>query len=113
MKAVQKRILWAILIGLLVGTFWIESRRGNQYKIGMSVADVRLQCGSKYPLQKFAVGWDDHSPTKEERNKAIPYYIYDDQSGIILYFNDYQILVKKTKIKYFGINLSKLIDSFR
>jgi hypothetical protein len=112
MKTVQKRILWVLLVGLLIGTLWVESRRGNQYKIGMSVAEVRLQCGGKYPLKKLAIGFD-HPPTEEERRKEVLYYVCDDQSGIMLYFNDYQILVKKVKFKYFGVNIPGVIDSLR
>jgi hypothetical protein len=97
---------------MLIVIFWHESRRGSQYKIGMSAAEVRSQCGGKYPLQHLAVGFDQ-PPTPKERSEAIMYYIYDDQSGVMLYFNDYQILVKKTRLKYFGVNVPKLLELFR
>jgi len=31
--------------------------------------------------------------------------MYDDDSGVVLYFNYYQVLIQKEKIKYFGVNV--------
>ncbi len=40
-------------------------------------------------------------------------YMYDDDAGIALFFNHYNILIEKKRIKLFGINLYKAADSCR
>ncbi len=40
-------------------------------------------------------------------------YMYDDNKGIALFFNHYNILIEKKRIKFFGINLNKAVDFWR
>ena len=78
----------------------------------MSLAEVRSLSGNKYPTKKWAVS-DRINPTQQEMLQEPVYYIYDDDSGVLLYFNYYQVLIQKTRIKCCGVNVPKLIDSFR
>ncbi len=107
----RKRILVILLLVSLIGAGWIEARRGSQYKPGMSLPQVRALSGNKYPLKQFAMGLE--GITQQEMLEEQVYYMYDDDSGVILYFNYYQVLIRKERIKYFGVNVPELVDSFR
>ena len=112
MNKPQPRVRWAIIFLLISGICVIGFLPGTQYKIGMSLSEVRIECGDKYSLKKLATDFLK-PPTDQQRKETEVFYLYDKHDGVILYFNDYQILVRKERIKYFGVNIAKLIDSFR
>ena len=112
MKTRPKHIVVILLIASLIGAGWAESRRGSQYKLGMSLVEVRALSGNRYPTEQWGVSYTKQL-TQQEMLQDPLYYMYDDDSGVLLYFNYYEVLIRKEKIKYFGVNVLKLIDSFR
>jgi hypothetical protein len=108
----KKNILFVLLLFVLTGVIWFNLTRSDQYTIGMSVAEVRLRSHDEYQLHKLPIGFSG-SPTPDERKSAVVNYMYDSRCGVILYFNDYQELVKKRRIRYFWINIPKLVDYLR
>jgi hypothetical protein len=103
-KPKRKHILAILLIASLIGAGWAELSRGSQYRLGMSLAEVRALSGNRYPTQRWAIG-ERVPPTQQERIQEPVCYMYDDDSGVVLYFNYYQVLIQKEKIKYFGVNV--------
>jgi hypothetical protein len=112
MKTRLKHILVILLIALLIGASWSEARRGSQYKLGMSLAEVRALNSNKYPITPFSESYANQ-PTEQQMSHDELYYMVDDDSGVILYFNYHQVVIRKMRIKFFGVNLPKFVDSLR
>lgn len=78
----------------------------------MSLSQVRSLTGDKYPAHRFSMTFNQHrNPT--EAGRVEEWYMYDNDSGVILYFDRDQVLVRKMRKKLFGIDMPKLLDSFR
>lgn len=78
----------------------------------MSLAEVRSLTGNKYVVHRFALSYE-RPPSEQEMLKDKMYYVYDNDLGVILYFNHYQTLIEKTRTKYFSIDVHRLVDWFR
>jgi len=89
-----------------------EIGRGRQYHLGMTISEVQLLTGDRYPTKKFALDYDQ-PPTPQQMNDDAIYYIYIEKEGIMLSFNHREKLIHKTRIKILGINRFMLMDSIR
>jgi hypothetical protein len=78
----------------------------------MSLAEVRALSRNRYPTKGLALSLGDN-PTEQAILEVPVCYMYDDDSGIVLYFNSINVLIHKARIKYFGVNIPELVDSFR
>jgi hypothetical protein len=110
-----KHALLLLLSALIVSFIfigWSEARRIERYELGMSLTQVRSLTGNKYGVHQFALSYEK-PPSEQEMLRDKMYYVYDSDSGVILYFNHFQTLIEKTRTKYFGIDVHRLVDWFR
>ncbi len=106
------RVLIISVVVLCISAALREAFRGSQYKSGMSIAEVRSLSGYKYPI--IGTGYYyPNPPAPQQMLQDEVNYMYDDDAGIALFFNHYNILIEKKRIKLFGINLYKAADSCR
>ena len=91
---------------------WKEGMRGSQYRLGMSLAEVRSLTADRYPAQKFGLDYDGQ-PTAQQMTEDPLFYIYDEASGVLLMFNHHEKLIGKNRVKWFGVNVIKTLDSIR
>ena len=112
MTKTPRYILLIFGIFVLAAFLLIEARRGSQYRLGMTIAEVRSKVGGQYPTRKFGLEYDS-KPTAQQMNEDALYYIYDESTGILLMFNHHERLIEKKRTKWFGLNIIKITDSFR
>lgn|SRR5207247_7569384 len=112
----MKTKAWFLILALLligfVAVVWHEAARGSQYRLGMTIAEARSLTAGRYPTQRFGLDYDGQ-PTLQQMNDDALYYIFDESSGMLLMFNHHERLIQKKRVKWFGVNLSKLTDSLR
>jgi hypothetical protein len=114
MKPKLMRILIIPVVVFCISAGLREAFRGSQYKLGMSIAEVRSLSGYKYPI--IGTGLYYPYPVQPDSQQMLHdevCYMYDDNKGIALFFNHYNILIEKKRIKFFGINLNKAVDFWR
>jgi hypothetical protein len=112
MKKSQWFIVATLLIVALALAALVESKRGSQYRLGMTIAEVRALTAGRYPTQKFGMEYDGH-PTPQQMNEDPLFYMHDEASGVLLMFNHHEKLIEKKRTKWFGINVIKALDSIR
>ena len=112
MKPKLIRILIISVVIFCISAGLREAFRGSQYKLGMSIAEVRSLTGNKYPVRGTGFYYPN-PPDPQQMLQDGVYYMYDDDTGIVLFFNHYEVLIEKRRIKLFGINLYKAVDSWR
>ena len=112
----MKKSPWLIITTLLLVAFalaaWVEGRRGSQYRLGMTIAEVRAITTGRYPTQKFGMEYDGQL-TPQQMNEDPIFYIHDEASGVLLMFNQQEKLIEKRRTKWFGVNIIKTLDSIR
>ena len=110
-KMNKARLVTLILLSVFVFCLGLlELRRGGQYRLGMSLAEVRQLSEHKYPAQRLWFCQEQSPPESLETEWVC---MYDSEAGILLFFSQHEVLIRKTRIKYFGVNVPKFIDSFR
>ena len=112
MRMKPKSVMFAlVLVGALLGA-WNEVERGSQYHLGMKISEIRSMTGGRYPISEFAIYYPV-APTPKQMNEDAVYYINDEDTGVLLLFNHYEVLIDKKRTKWFGINVIKTIDYLR
>lgn len=109
MKLPLKKVCLLIVVALLSYGAWIEIRRGGRYKLGMSITEVRSLEGEKYPVKQTGYYYSKE-PTQHQLLNDEVSYIYDDDSGILLFFNHYGVLIEKRRVKLLGVNWPRVAD---
>jgi hypothetical protein len=105
-------IVVALLLVALGLAVLIEGKRGSQYRLGMTIAEVRSLTDARYPTQRFGLEYD-RPPTPQQMNEDAVFYIYDEHAGVLLMFNHSEKLIQKKRTKWFGVNVIKYIDRVR
>lgn len=110
----RKALILCLSLTVIASTFvvWREFSRGTQYRLGITLGEARAISGGKYPTQMFGVVYDGQ-PTPKQMNEDALYFIYDEGDGVMLMFNHHETLIQKKRIKLFGVNVFKVIDSIR
>jgi hypothetical protein len=111
----RKAYLLLMVVGLLLVLavqFAVEIGGLQAYHLGMSIEEARALMHNQFP--SISVGLDyDNAPTLEQMERDPRLYIYDEDHGIILFFNHHDKLIDKRKIKWFGINVVKVREYLR
>lgn len=100
-----KRIIAVFIIVCFALIFLKESNRGNKYVIGTRIQEVKKELNYKYQVKGLLVDTEYDIPKDKINPNIALCYIYDEDEGVILYFNKDDALIKKDKIKYMGINI--------
>jgi len=109
----MKKNQWLIVATLLlVALAFAALVEGSQYRLGMTIAEIRALPAGRYPTQKFGMDYDVQ-PTSEQMNEDPLFYIHDEASGVLLMFNHHEKLIEKKRTKWFGVNVIKALDSIR
>lgn len=64
---------------------WHEVSRGDRYRLGMTLAEVKSISGGRFPTERFAVEYDEQ-PTPVQMEKDALYYSYEEEAGVLLVF---------------------------
>ena len=109
----KSKRLWLIIgIAILIWITWSETRRGNQYYLGMTAAQAQGLVGKHGKVRGFTIDYSS-PPTNQQLTEDVVCHIYDEREGVLLMFNHYDQLVRKKRIKFLGINTFKFADFFR
>jgi hypothetical protein len=112
MKLSRRSLLLTVAGSAVIVLLWYEANHGAEYRIGMSISEVRQLQGRNYPVRRFAREYD-RPPSALERETDTIYYIMDEQNGILLEFNHNEKLIEKHRMKWLGINWSKVAELLR
>lgn len=110
-KRGKEWLFLAVTVFLIYGVL-LEFRRGSQYHVGMSIAEVRAQTGNRYEIRGLAVDYDP-TPTPEQKNEQEIYYVCDEAEGVVLFFNHYDVIVAIKRKKVFGVDIAKVVQVVR